>query len=511
MAELNRRDFLRQSLAAAATAAMPAAASAAPATRRVRPNILVFLTDDHGQWAQRAYGNRELITPNLDALAARGVRMTNAFTPTPVCSPARATFWTGLMPSQHGIHDYLSERGIGVQHPGLTGQANLAERLAAAGYRTGLVGKWHCGGDPHPQPGFDRWFGYWTDQYPHRGTLNFSDQGRHVVEHGQQSPHLTDRALAFLRDHRSAGGDAPFFLFVGYVDTHGPHKDAPDDLVARYADATFADVPQETLPPCHGRARTPKFADPVKEHDRLRQYYGAVSSVDREVGRVIDNLREHGELDDTLVVYTADHGLNCGHHGMWEKGNGTVPQNFLEESIRVACTLAWPNGGLLGGGTCPSLVSHPDLWATLLDVAGGSAGGASRSPGRSYLAALRGEADVRRDAVFGEYGNARWVRTATHKLVLRYPFDGVRAPDELYDLSADPRETTNRFADPAIGDVVRALSARLDAFFRTYTVPAHDGLRLAEQPRCSEDEPWRVAAARGGVNRQAPPSSAPAG
>jgi choline-sulfatase len=512
MTDMDRRAFLKRSMAAAAFAALPAvAAAASPATRRSKPNILVFLTDDHGQWAQHAYGSKELVTPNLDGLAARGVRMANAFTTTPVCSPARATFWTGVMPSQHGIHDWIDETGAGKDHPGLNGQTILPELLKAAGYHTGVVGKWHCGQDRVPKPGVDHWFSYWLNQYPHRGTQNFSDQGRHVVEQGSQSPLLTSHALAFLRDHRRspATRDEPFFLFVGYVDTHSPHTDAPEDLVAQYAGATFADIPRETLPAAHGTVRSPKAKTVEAERARLRQYYGAASSVDREVGRVLDDLRANGELDDTFVVYTGDHGLNCGHHGIWEKGNGTMPQNFLEESIRVACTLSWPGGNLTAGAACPLLVSHPDLWATLLDVAGANAPATVRSPGLSYLPALRGGPAGDRDAVFAEYGNARMVRTATHKLIVRRPFAGVTFPHELYDLLADPRETTNRHADPAVAAVVRDLTARLDAFFHTYSTPAHDGSRLAELPVCNGDEPWRVAARLHDQSPAAPPRGPP--
>ncbi|MCY4526572.1 MAG: sulfatase-like hydrolase/transferase, partial [Anaerolineaceae bacterium] len=127
------------------------------------PNILVIMSDDHAQWAAGCYGNRELHTPALDHLAAGGLRMDNAFTPTPVCSPARASFFTGLLPSQHGIHDWLwyevnirnaEQRAALAGQPSLAGQVTLAQRLAQAGYHCGLSGKWHCGGDDGPPPGF---------------------------------------------------------------------------------------------------------------------------------------------------------------------------------------------------------------------------------------------------------------------------------------------------------------------------------------------------------------------
>lgn len=264
------------------------------------------------------------------------MRTANATTPTPVCSPARASLFTGLYPSRHGIHDWIEE---------------------------------------------------------------------------------STRALRFLPPHRDGPGrrGRPFFLCVGYVDTHGPHRDAPDDLVALYARATF-------------RA----------------------------------DLAAHGELDDTLVVYTSDHGLNAGHHGLWEKGNITTPRNFLNASIRVPCTLAWPNGGLRPGAAVDVPVNHGDLHATVLDAAGlGPDRAGPSSPGRSYLPWLRGQrVPGWRTAHVCEYGNARMIRTREHKLIRRHAYARRRDPAELYDLVADPRETMNRFGDPALHRVVAGLTRR---------------------------------------------------
>jgi len=503
MNKIPRREFIKISGAASAgLAALPLLSRTADGgSQPARPNILVFLTDDHGQWAQHAYGNSELKTPNLDRLVARGVRMRQAFTTCPVCSPARASFFTGRMPSQHGIHDFLGEKKNAFTHPGLTGQTLISELLKNAGYHTGLVGKWHCGREREPKPGFDRWFSYWLDQYPHEGVQHFSDQGAMVVEAGQQSALLTRRAINFLQEHKQkeATGGKPFFLFISYVDTHSPHSDAPKDQVEQYADATFRDIPDEQFPACHGKADNP--VDPNQENERHKrmEYYGAVSNVDRKVGRVLAELEATGQLDNTLIVYTADHGLNAGQHGMWEKGNGTIPQNFLEESIRVPCIISWPAGGIRQNVTCDDLISHPDLWATLLEIAGAAPDAVTaariNSPGVSYLSQLRGRpVPAWRQTLFSEYGNARMAHTVRYKLIRRYPYAGVRFPDELYDLQEDPRETTNRRYDPTLKSVVEKLSAELDQFFAKYTVPGHSGLDLEHQPECTPASPWLVAA-----------------
>jgi arylsulfatase A-like enzyme len=464
-----------------------------------RPNILVFLSDDHGQWLQEAYGNSEVRTPNLARLASRGVRMTNAYTPCPVCSPARASFFTGCMPSQHGIHDWIEERTQAYAYPWLEGQTLISEMLKEAGYHTGLVGKWHCGEERAPHPGFDYWFSYWVSQYPHRGRQSFSDNGSQVSEDGFQSPLLTRRALGFLRDHYRdpAMAERPFFLFVGYTDTHSPHADMPEDLVAPYARATFRDIPNEAFAPCHGRALLPVLEDAGRERNRREQYYASASSIDREVGTVLDELQARGQLENTLVVYTSDHGLNAGQHGMWEKGNGTLPQNFLEESIRVPCLVSWPAGGINQNLQSDLWVNHCDLFATLLEAAGAvpraKTAAPINSPGESYLSHLRGSPRGRwRDYAICEYGNARLIRREGYKLILRYPYKGKAFPNEFYDLIADPRETQNLYgrSDSHSSPIISEMRDRLDEFFRKFTVAGRSGLDVEHQPIATPASPW---------------------
>jgi len=456
-----------------------------------KPNILVFLTDDHAQWLQQAYGNAEVKTPNLSRIAQNGVRLANAFTTTPVCSPARASFFTGLMPSQHGIHDWIEEKTQAYAYPWLKDKTLISELLQQHGYHTGLVGKWHCGHERIPHPGFDFWFSYWESQYPHSGQQHFSDNGQQRVENGFQSPMLTDQALRFLRAHYAAPAnkDRPFFLFVGYTDTHSPHAEMPADLAAQYRSATFRDIPTEAFSPAHGRPLIPVSKNPDDERRKREQYYAAASSVDREVGRLLDELAARGELDNTLVVYTGDHGLNAGQHGMWEKGNATVPQNFLEESIRVPCLLSWPAGGIPRNRESDLPVSHCDLFATLL-AAANAPFGSYKGPGQSYLAHLRGNAAATwRNQVICEYGNARMIRANGHKLILRYPYQGVTFPNELYDLKADPRETLNIYRESPL---TKQMTNALNEFFARYSNPQHSGLNLENQPLATKASPWLV-------------------
>ena len=470
------------------------------ASNSKRPNLLVFLTDDHGQWLQQAYGNSEVRTPNMERIAHHGVCMTNAYTTCPVCSPARASFFTGRMPSQHGIHDWIEESKQAYAYPWLKGQTLLSELLKAGGYHTGLVGKWHCGEERDPHPGFDYWFSYWVSQYPHDGTQNFSDNGKHVVADGFQSPILSDHALEFIQTHfqEEARRHQPFFLFVGYTDTHGPHAQMPDEFVSEYKDATFRDIPHENFSNVHGSPLIPVSSDIEAENTKRREYYAAASSVDREVGKLLDALDALGQTENTIIVYTSDHGLNAGHHGMWEKGNATMPQNFLEESIRVPCLISWPRGGIPSRLESDLPVNHCDLFATLLDAAEVRPDEQTQqhinSPGHSYLRTLQGKSSPERSKdVICEYGNARMIKCDGYKLILRYPYGGVGFPNELYDLKADPRETTNLYEEAKHMGRIQEMTDELNRYFAKYSVPSHDGLRLEQQALATPDSPWLKA------------------
>lgn len=461
-----------------------------------RPNILLFVTDDHGQWAMGCSGNREVHTPSLDFLAHAGARLTHASTPCPVCSPARASLLTGRLPSQHGVHDWLAWDGT---HPGIAGQPNLGQLLQRAGYHTGLTGKWHCGGDAQPQPGFDRWFSHAAGQYPHFGAQAFTDQGVVLRQFGHQASLLTDRAIQFLRDRPQ---DRPFFLLVGYCCTHTPLSDQPERLVQHYRGRRFADIPDEAPDPAHGAARFAWPHAPQARQEELAQYYAAVTAIDEQVGRLLDALDGARLREETLVVYTSDHGHMNGHHGLLSKGNATIPQNFLQESIRVPSLWAWP-GVIAPGQVLPAPVDHLDLFCTLLDAADAvpQAGVAREihSPGRSFLPLLRGEAAAWRDAQFCEYGNARMLQVGDLKLICRYPGPNGHFGDELYDLAADPRETRNRIADPAYAVVRTELTGRLAAHFAAYEVPERSGRHIADQPMCNPEEPWRLEVPPGGA------------
>ena len=450
----------------------------------MKPNIIVFFSDDHAGWALPSYGNSEIIAPHMTGLAETGAVMRKAFTPCPVCSPARASFWTGLYPSQHGIHDHLAEDDPEVGTTAwLDGLPTLADYLHGAGYSTAMCGKWHCGAGEKPKSGFDYWYSSWrkTPKYSTM-THKYSDQGRVVERQGYDTQIITDAAIDFLRNRDPR---KPFFLFVGYATTHNPWINREDRLVSHYRDATFRDIPDD-MPYAYGEAGTHPIA-PDEPREALAQYYASVTMIDDAVGRVLDELDAQGERDESLVVYTSDHGLNMGHHGIWGKGNGSEPLNMLEESIRVPLILNHP--GLIAGGQIRAeLVNHCDLFMSLLDFADATPKALEQIAGKSYRHLLDGGDDLEWDnTTIVEYGNVRAIRDARYKLVQRY--DGYE--NLLHDLQQDPRETVNLFRDPQHQNTVKRLTDALGRFFAIYEVAEHSGTRGDDLPIHNRNEAWR--------------------
>ncbi|MCU1441671.1 MAG: arylsulfatase family protein [Rhodoglobus sp.] len=453
------------------------------------PNVVVFLTDDHAQWALGAYGNSEVRTPTLDYLAKTGVQFDNGFTPIPVCSPARASFWTGRMPSQHGMHDYLAgDQQEVAAVPWLQGETSLAARFKAAGYTTAMVGKWHIGEQDDTLADFD----YWFHQYgPPPTPTKFAGAAPETTPapRGAFDRHaITDHAINFLRSRPEA---KPFFLFVGYFTTHSPWANHPERLVDQYRDGDFTDIPQDSTYRFGRLTAEALYATRDNPREAVAQYYGAISEIDEQVGRVVDEIEAQGLSDSTMIVYTADHGLNLGHHGLWGKGNSTYPYNMLDESIRIPLIVKAP-GRILGRQRRAEHVTLCDLHDSLLDFAGIRLGPFEgerlKLPGRSVMPLCRNEpGEPWSDTVFGEYGDLRMIRTPRFKLVRRYGAD----PGELFDLAGDPRETTNLLGDSRYADVEAELQERLDAYFDRYQEPRASGLGVATLARHNSDEAWR--------------------
>lgn len=401
------------------------------------PNVLLFQTDDHAAWATGYGGPPEIRTPVLDYLARTGVVMRRAYTPCPVCSPARACLWTGMMPSQTGVHDWLIESHPEfVERSWIGDRLTLAEILQQSGYATCFSGKWHVGGSNSPRAGFDRWFSITSPQLDHFGTYDYCDDGRIVQVRGYKTEVVTDRAIEMMRAH---GGEKPFFLYVGYIGTHGPWRGHPERIVDLYRTAEFSGIPDLPMHPW----QIEQFRHHFRDAESLAQYYASVTHIDESVGRILDTLDTIGARDDTLVIYTSDHGLNCGQHGVWGKGNGTEPKNFYEGSIRVPLVFNMPSR-LAGGRTMDRLVDHCDFLPTLLDYLDIPVPDDPRMDpvvGSSYAPMLRGDDQAWEDCCYGEYGPVRAIRTDRYKYV--HPLPAPRLPRALR-----PGRRPRRAAEP---------------------------------------------------------------
>jgi choline-sulfatase len=212
-----------------------------------RPNVLFILTDDQGVWAAGCYGNPEIRTPNLDRLAAEGMRFEHFFVATPVCSPSRATFLTGRIPSQHGVHDWIREGNMG-EHAAqyIADEVCYTDILAEHGYTVGLSGKWHLGASQIPQHGFSFWYVHQQGGGPYYDAPMVRN-GEMINELGYITDRITDEALGFLDAQR--GASAPFYLSVHYTAPHSPWDCHPPEIVASYENCPFESCPQEPRHP----------------------------------------------------------------------------------------------------------------------------------------------------------------------------------------------------------------------------------------------------------------------
>ena len=449
-----------------------------------RLNIVNILTDDQGAWAMRCAGNDEIVTPNLDRLAAEGVRFDNFYCASPVCSPARASLLTGEMPSAHGVHDWLSGgngssdrfpdagfRDRGIEY--LEGHPSYIAELAKAGYRCALSGKWHLGNQEDKKEGFEGWYVMFGGGCAYYHPLMFDGaEMKYIPFHGTYVTDLiTDRAIGFIDEY--AAGDSPFCVEVHYNAPHSPwsHDNHPEEYLRLYRDCPFDSAPNL---PLHPRQVTsaPMGDTPEKRRENLIGYYAAVTAMDANAGRIIARLEELGIYDDTVITFTSDNGMNMGHHGLWGKGNATYPPNMYDTSVKVPFIIKAP---LIAapGKVVHMTASHCDIFPTLCGIAGVSFVPGRYQPGVSLLPRLTGERGdgSRGVCVYDEYGFVRMLRKGDYKLVRRYIGDD----DELYDMVSDPDETMNLIADPKYAGLVSGMKAELEEWFAKYGTLECDG------------------------------------
>ena len=445
------------------------------------PNVLLVMVDQMRYDTAGFAGHPLVATPRLDGLASAGVCFETAYCPSPVCSPARASWLTGQYPHAHQqLRNYTPQRPAepGAHLPPST--VTIGDHLASAGYHGGMVGCWHLGRDHEPQHGFDWWhayrylgagyedplFAYFEECGVDNVYLKSSStitQYRNTMEFGviddprqQRTTWTVDRALEFL-DEADPGGDGaePFFLFVSIKDPH-PIMMVPPDVLARYpfdrmpVPPTLRD-PLEGKPSFHqqGKFRIDEPVSDAQIQEMIAHYYALITHIDAQVGRMLDRLEQRGIADDTLVVFISDHGELLGDHGFTEK------VLMYESSVRVPWLMRWPNG-MPAGQRIRTPVDGVDLVPTLLELSGVAQpdAGTDAIDGRSLAADLQAGRDPAAEPVFAEIASQRAIwqgdddpeQLAAHVMVrdgdYKYVWNRFDT-DELYDLAADPDEMSN--------------------------------------------------------------------
>jgi arylsulfatase A-like enzyme len=453
-----------------------------------RPNIVFALVDDLGIWALSSYGNHEIRTPHLDRLAQEGIRFDNFFCTSPVCSPARASLLTGQMPSQHGVQDWIRV-GNGIKDEPLEymkGRRCYSEILAESGYVCGISGKWHLGSSFTPQKGFSHWFVHLDGAGKYNDVPMIRD-GAIVETKGYISDVIVDDAVGFMK--RQQGHDQPFYLSVNFTAPHSPWVDQhPQHLVDSYADCKFETCPQETrhswlthhpIEMSYTESLAASDRKKVTVRDQLQGYFAAVTAMDQCIGRLREQIAEMGIEENTLFIFMSDNGFNCGHHGIWGKGNATFPLNMYDSSVKVPFMMAHP-GTILPGQVSDCMLSGYDFMPTLLDYVGLSSEGSPDLPGSSFRPLLLGTSELqeRSVVVYDEYGPTRMIRDRHWKYVHRYPY----GPHELYDVRNDPGERVNLLADERVWDadepdrkrVAEYMREQMEVWFEQFTDPRLD-------------------------------------
>jgi len=448
-----------------------------------QPNILFIVVDNQPASILGTYGNPDVKTPNIDRLATEGVRFTRAFAVHGMCSPTRATLLTGLLPSQHGVQDWLDDEEMESwpsDWNAIREYRTLPYTLKNRGYQTSLIGKWHLG-QPRPP---DEWFDYWvTFNLGH--TIDFwnneiNDNSKKYKVEGQHSvDFFSDKAVAYLQtyDHQK-----PFFLMVTY---NGPYMNPPTNLgaaknrhYADYQDKEFPSFPRnrinetilDEIPMPDAEEWYLNLARMHNDPETMANAASQNTMVDDGVGRLLKALRDNNLSENTLVIYTSDQGNFFGQHGLWGHTDYSFPASLYETAMNIPLIAHYP--GIIEKSQVSDLfIGQYDLMPTILDMAGLDVDIAN-SPGRSFAEHLKGnELASWSDAVYMDQEATRVIRTNQYSYWKRLKGTGEH---ELYDLQNDPEQEINLFGNPDYAEVISQLDRRLTQFFDTYSDAQYD-------------------------------------
>ena len=424
-----------------------------------RPNVLFVLSDQHRYCSMPGVDGCEVLAPNLVRLQRAGTSFVNCYSNYPVCAPARGMLLSGRWPSDTGVVNNLSELE--------PSDSSLGAVFARGGYQTCFIGKWHLhAGPPETVDGNDRYIppgpgrhgfermGVWTETNRHWDSLCYEEaNGTAVRTRGYNATLMTDEALEFLRDRDT---DRPFFLFLSLNPPHPPLDDAPEEYLRLYADRGLS--MRENVPEVLASGKQLVPAGAHRNHvtmtlqEQFGQYYAHISAVDAEVGRLVTALEEADALDNTLIVYSSDHGDMLGSHGLLRKGV------FYKESAQVPLVLSWP-GRIDAGQENGMLLGLIDIYPTLIGLCGLRAPEGAHGQDHS-AGVLRGDRVGSRDVLHFSTGQRdpafrsgrRGLRTHRHL----YVTDGSK--EQLFDSLDDPFEMRNLAGDRAYADLKAMLA-----------------------------------------------------
>ncbi len=465
-----------------------------------RPNIVFIISDDQGAWALNCANNSDIHTPNLNELFEHGVLFENFFCCSPVCSPARASIFTGKMPSAHGVHDWIAKgnlttnkyknsdgtkffnaNDVGVEY--LQNEQIFVEFLQKSGYKCALSGKWHLGNNDIPKKGFEKWYtiatGGCEDYYnAHVYDGNsFSKSPKYITDC------ITDKAIDYINEY--AAQSAPFYLSVHYTAPHSPWAKQchPKEMLDIYNDCKFSATPN--LPVHINQIYSAPIGDTQqKRRENLQGYYGAISAMDKGIGEIIAKLKSTKTYDNTVIIFTSDNGMNMGHHGIWGKGNGTYPPNLYDTSVKVPFIVSSPLFNL-NSVINKNLHSHYDVFATVLEIAKCTE---TQMPciGQSFYGELINEnVENKKNAVyvFDEYGAVRMIRTHSEKYIKNY----TTGEEQYYNLLCDKNEDENCINDEKYSENIAKLKQKMNNWFLQNETEQNSGKQYDVRGRGQHD------------------------
>ena len=461
---LSRRRLLAAAGASAFAAATHRLARAAMSTRP--PNIVFVLADDLGYADLSCYGRREYLTPNIDALAERGLKLTHSYANSSICSPTRCALITGRYQYRFpvGLHEPLPRNAGKLGLP--PGHPTLPSLLRSIGYRTALIGKWHLGAGPEQGPlqhGYDHFFGihggaadYFTHEFavPPTGRSELYENAARIERNGYLTDLLTAEAIKEIE--RNAEREQPFFLSLHYTAPHWPWEGPHDESVSKSLRTIFH-----------------------TDGGSLDTYAAMVRSLDEGVGRVLQSLSRLQLERDTIVVFTSDNGGER-FSDMWPFTG--MKAELLEGGIRVPTLVCWP-GRIAAGAVSDQVIATMDWLPTLLSAAGGRPDTRFPPDGEDLLPVLLGEAPMHPRTLY-------WRFKANEQAAVRqgnWKYLKLGANEFLFDVVADPRERANLAQRHP--DVFQHLKAAHAAWNETmlqypedvYTYSQKDGARVADR------------------------------